>query len=48
MKRLMLRRQGQIVLTSGALNGFWFGALFFWFAAMAWGIIALIVGGANW
>ena len=57
MKRLMLRKQGQIALTGGALlvataigalNGFWFGVLFFGLAAMAWGIIAVIVDGGNW
>jgi hypothetical protein len=51
VKRLMLRQQGQIAMTGGALlvaaavgalNGFWFGVMFLGFAAMAWGIIAVI------
>ena len=57
MKRLILKQQGQIALTGGALlvsaaigalNGFWFGVLFFGMVAMTWGVIALIVDGENW
>ena len=53
---MKLKEQGQIVLTGGALlvataigalNGFWFGVMFFGFAAMAWGIIAVITEYAD-
>ena len=53
----MLRQQGQIALTGGALlvsaavgalNGFWYGVLFLGFFAIGWGIIVLIVDGADW
>jgi len=52
----MLREQGQIALTGGALlvaaaigalNGFWFGVMFFGFAAISWGVIAVITEYAD-
>jgi hypothetical protein len=52
----MLGQQGQIAMlvgallvavAVGALNGFWFGVMFFGFAAMAWGIVAVITEYAD-